>query len=504
MNNLNPQFSNTFKTYWAQNLKLTIILTILLLIQWAIFKVLYPYPSFFSDSYSYIYAAYARMDVNLWPIGYSRFLFLFHKITHSPTALTSFQFLFLGIVSLYLYHTLVFFLHLGKVSRIVIMTILFFDPLNLYLSNFISSDGLFAALSLLWLTESLWIIYRPNFYHLIALTLACFIAFTFRYNAMIYPLISLPMFLFVKHNVSFKLTGAIIGPTLIILFITFSSSAAQKMSGTPQFPPILGGWQWANNALYMREFIVEDSTKFPNAQLAELDRLARDFYREVPLQYRDLPNHVGNFFIQAPYAPLKQYMGLHFGSDNTYGGMAAWAKAAPVFKQYGIYLIKRHPTSYFQHYLLLNTKNYLMPPLEKLSIYNLGEDNISNVGKKWFDYPNNKVNAVSKTVQGDILIAHPLIFLFLNLFFVGQIFFFIKSRAFTRSEQRFRAVIGLLTSLIILNAGFSIFANIICFRYQVFPMIVLTVASLLFAESNQLDISKKFLHGTSNCNNPLL
>jgi hypothetical protein len=184
--------------------------------------------------------------------------------------------------------------------------------------------------------------------------------------------------------------------------------------------------------------------------------------------------------------------------------MAAWAKAAPVFKQYGLYLIKRHPGAYFQHYLLLNTKNYLMPPLEKLAIYNLGDDEVSNIGKKWFDYPDNKVIAISKTAQGDILIAHPTIFLFLNLFFVGQLFLFIKRHGFTRSERRFTVTISLLSGLIILNAGFSIFANIICFRYQVFPMMVLAVTNLLVAETNKFAIAKKPSYATSNYNNTLL
>jgi hypothetical protein len=321
---------------------------------------------------------------------------------------------------------------------------------------------------------------------------------------MIYPLISIPIFLLSKKSTGFKVVGAFLGPVLVVVFIIFSSNAAKKLSGTAQFPPILGGWQWANNALYMREFIVEDSTKFPNTQIAELDGLARDFYREVPPQYRDLSNHVGNFFIQTPYAPLKQYMGLHFSSYKAYGGMVAWAKAAPIFKQYGIYLIKKHPIAYFQHYLLLNTKNYLIPPLEKLAIYNLGDDEISNIGKKWFDYPNNKATAVSKTVQGEILIAHPQLFLFLNLFFAGQLFLFIKKCGFTRSERKYTVAIGLFFGLITTNAGFSIFANIICFRYQVFPMLVLLVASMLLAEKNKSSKSKNISHATNNHNNPLL
>jgi len=475
--------SAVFSTYFFRNTKSANLLLVLLgICQFAIFKFFYPFPDFFSDSYSYIYAALAHLDVNIWPIGYSRFLYIFHWFTHSATALNLFQYLFFELSALHFYRTLLFLFPTSKTTRIVLQVFFFFNPLNLYLSNFVSSDALFAALSLFWLTELIWIIYRPNWYHLVSLSIACFIAFTFRYNAMFYPLISVPAFLISKQKPGFKITGILLGPALIIPFILFSSNAARTMSGTPQFPPILGGWQWANNALYMREYIREDSNRFPSPQMTELDQIAREYYRNVPPENRELSSYVGNFFIKEWNAPLKIYMARHTDSIHN-GDVVAWARVAPLFKQYGLYLIKRHPVPFLRYFILINTKNYFLPPLEKLEIYNLGEDRMASIAAHWFGYSSRKVSAVSKTFHGYLLSAYPAFFLLLNLFFGWNLYTFLRKKVFQQSERKFTYAIGLLSALILINAAFSIFANIVVFRYQIFPMITLLAIVLLLTDS---------------------
>src|SRR5690606_7000897 len=52
-----------------------------ILIQFIIFKYLYPFPNFLPDSYSYMEAAFNNQFINMWPIGYSKFLRLFSVFT---------------------------------------------------------------------------------------------------------------------------------------------------------------------------------------------------------------------------------------------------------------------------------------------------------------------------------------------------------------------------------------------------------------------------------------
>lgn len=474
---------HSFFTYLYQENKIySLLILFLVIIQFIIFKLLYPFPDFFSDSYSYLSAAYLHLDVNIWPIGYSRFLFYFHALTHSATALIFFQYFFLEVSALYFYHTIVYFYTTGKNTRIFLCLFLFFNPLFLYLSNYVTTDAIFTGLSLIWLTQMIWIIHRPRIYMVLIQALVMFIAFTFRYNAMIYPIISALVFLLSRQRNWVKIAGIFSGPILIIPFIIFSSNAAKKMTGTAQFPPILGGWQWGNNALYMREYIDVDSTKFPSPETAELDHLARQFYRVTPPQDRDLPAYVANFFIRQPNAPLKQYMARHFNPKTTYEDVVAWGKVAPIFGQYGLHLIKKYPIAYARYFMLVNTKNYFLPPLEKLEVYNLGMDEIWPIAAYWFDYPSLKIKSVSKTLQGTLLFVFTGLFMALNIYFMGGLFMFFRRKGLETADRFYRNTIFFISVFLLLNFCFSVFANIIVIRYEVFPMIVFLAFSMLLTD----------------------
>lgn len=455
---------------------------LLIYAQFVIFKLCYPYPDFFSDSYSYIDAAYRHLNANIWPIGYSKFLWVFHNITYSALGLNFIQYTIMELSALYFYKTIVYFYPTSKRTRVILVLFLFFNPLNLYLANYISSDGLFVALSLIWLTELLWILNRPALYHTIILSLVFLIAFTFRYNALFYPIITALIYLVSKQNIWNKLLGILLGPLLILPVILTVSNAAREMSGTPQFPPILGGWQWGNNALYFREYIDEDTLNFPTPQMAELDQIARIYYRTVPQEHRELSSYVGNFFIRQWDAPLKIYMLKHYPDPD----VSSWAKAAPIFGEYGLYIIKRHPISFIRHYILINTKNYFFPPMEKLELYNLGGDEMWPVAAWWFHYPNTKMTVISKTLQGYILMFLPFIFLIINIYGVWGLVTFTKIGGFKNTSRIFGYTILLLAILLILNFCFSVFANIIVMRYQIFPLVTGLIFVLLLSDYLEL------------------
>jgi hypothetical protein len=460
----------------------TYCLTILGLMaaQFILFKLFYPFPDFFSDSYSYIEAAAMRLDVNIWPIGYSRFLALFHWLTYSGSALVFFQYLVWAAAALYFYLSITYFYSTGKNTRTFLCLFLFFNPLFLYVANYVTSDMLFISMSMIWLTQLIWVLHRPRLYRVFVQSGLMFIMFTFRYNAMIYPLITAGVYLLSKQKVWVKVLGIISGPILILPFIIWSSQAAKTMTGTAQFPPILGGWQWGNNALYMRGFIQEDSNVFPTPQTAELDGIARRYFARPDHPQELLFSEVANFFIRHPEAPLKQYMNRHFHPKTEEEYVAAWGKSAVVFDQYGKFLVKRHPTAYFRYYLLVNSKNYLIPPLEKLEVYNLGSDEMWATGQSWFHYPSPKVWCISKELQGNVLMFFPFFFMIINVYYIIALFLFLRRGGFKKTDKTTQYTVLISSSFLALNAAFSIFANIIVIRYEIFPMLVfLTFAMLL-------------------------
>ena len=70
-----PPSTKSFFTYlYVENKIYSLLMLGMILLQFIVFKLLYPFPDFFSDSYSYMEAAALHMDVNIWPIGYSKFL----------------------------------------------------------------------------------------------------------------------------------------------------------------------------------------------------------------------------------------------------------------------------------------------------------------------------------------------------------------------------------------------------------------------------------------------
>jgi hypothetical protein len=230
----------------------------------------------------------------------------------------------------------------------------------------------------------------------------------------------------------------------------------------------------------MRGFIEEDSNAFPTPQTAELDRIARRYFSQPNRPQDQLASYVANFFIRQWDAPLKQYMMRHYyPPKSAYEDIVAWGKSAVVFDQYGKFLIKRHPLAYARYYLLVNSKNYFIPPLEKLEIYNLGSDELWPEGQYWFHYPP-KIRSISKPLQGAVLGLFPLLFLILNAYYAVGLFLFIKRGGFRKVDPTVRYTILTISVFLGLNAAFSIFANIVVIRYEVFPMLVfLTFAMML-------------------------
>jgi hypothetical protein len=298
--------------------------------------------------------------------------------------------------------------------------------------------------------------------------------------------------------------GIISGPILIITFIVFSSQAAKKMTGTAQFPPILGGWQWGNNALYMRGFIEEDSTSFPDTETASLDHIARQYFNQPSRPQDQLASYVANYFIRQPDAPLKQYMLKKFGDSTDYGSAEQWGKVAPIFGKYGLHLIKRHPFAYARYYLLVNTKNYFLPPLEKLEIYNLGLNEIWPIGAYWFGYHTLKVHTVSWTLQGTLLIVYTALFAILNLYFAVALLLFIFRGGWRKAQRSLNYTIALITAFLLLNFVFSVFANIIVIRYQVFPMILLLAFMMLLTDQLELAMQIRKKGRQTGIGNPLM
>jgi hypothetical protein len=449
-----------------------LIASIASIIQFVVFKLLYPFADFFSDSYSYIYGAYANLDINIWPIGYSWFLRYFHFITTSDTAVVAFQYFFLILASLVFFFTIGYFFKPNKSAINILFAFLFFNPLFLYIGNYINSDPLFAAISLLWLSQLIWIIQRPMLYQVVTHGILLYLCFIVRNNAIIYPFISAFAFLLSNHRRFSKVLGIGFGSFLVILFINHQRDAAQRVIGQKEFS-FFTGWQLANNALYMYNHIEVDSNALPSEEAREMNRLSKEFYSHVRPEFDQyLTVYVANFFIRQPEAPLKTYFRAHFNPKTEKEKVRDWGKAGLVFGEFGKHLMKEHPGAYARHFMLRNVKNYFLSPLEKLEVYNLGSREVWPIAVEWFKYKSKEAKAFSFTFQGRLLSLFPAFFLFINACFVfGVVLSWIKGLYKQQDPFIWRSVL-LIATFWFANLAFSVFATINVLRYQFFPMLV--------------------------------
>src|SRR5579863_1726354 len=111
------------------------IFFVAMVVGWIVFKCCYPYPDFFTDSYTYIQAAADQDAVSYRPIGYSLFLRLVHGVWRSDTFLVTIQFLLVQLSCWRLFALLVRRCGPGAGVQVMIAIFLAFNPLVYYLCN---------------------------------------------------------------------------------------------------------------------------------------------------------------------------------------------------------------------------------------------------------------------------------------------------------------------------------------------------------------------------------
>jgi len=453
-----------------------------ILIQFIVFKMLYPFPDFFSDSYSYIEAAANNMSVNIWPIGYSKFLATFHTVTHSDLALIAFQYFFLEFTAFCFFFTIEYFYKPAANSSMILFLFLFFNPLFLYLSNYVSSDPLFTALSLLWLTQLLWIIKRPRMRQIYIQAILLFVLFTIRYNAMYYPLIAALAFLLSRHRPWIKFYGISLGVVLILLFVNHTMNKTEEITGTRQFS-VFSGWQLANNALYVYPHIEKvDNSAFPTPESRDFDLRVKKFFDTTDKRIGELSPINGAFYIRQPDAPLKKYYRHYARHNKEATEFEIWSNVGSVFGTFGSTVIRKNPAKFAQFYLLPNMQNYFLPPLEKLEEYNLGMDKVYPEAIDWFHWKSGEVTSVSKTEQGTVLFLFPAVFMLVNIISMISLIIFLYKKGWRKVDRITWYTSLTVAGLMLANLGFSVLASPIVLRYQVFPMAVCLSFSLVLVE----------------------
>jgi len=466
------------RRYLWSALAISLILLVLL-------KFLYPYPNMVMDSYYYVRAAAANADVNAWPIGYSRFLQLVGLFTHSHIALVCLQYFFLEMSLLILFFTLRLFFHLGRLVSNTLFVFFFINPLFLYTSNLIMADCLFNGLSILWITQLLWIIYRPRPYMIVTHAVLLLITFTVRYNALYYPLVAAIAFTLSRQKLLSKLMGITVPVILVVSFILYTSHKMEEYCGVRQFSPF-GGWKLANDALYMYAHVQEERSDTMPARFRPVDHIVRRYFK---LSHDPGDLMQPDVFHGSPFmfsGPLMYYMFQQYGEDTAlFINFSKWSRMGPLYTAYGSYLVRRYPMAFAQWFLWPNIQRYIYPPREiymTITPFFLRSDELGPEATRWFGLTTLTPKPKYINMRLAILSPYPLLFSLIHACFLLSLLGFSFNKGWSRVGRPYNHCLLIILCFWLLDAAFSLTAAAIVMRYQILTIVLEFSLSVYFLE----------------------
>ena len=451
-----------------------------------ILKIYYPFPQIIFDSYNYIKAAVYNWDTNAWPIGYSKFLQLFGLFSHSALALVFLQHIFLAISLLYFFFTWRFFFRPGKYISLTLFVLLFLNPLFLFCSNYILSDALFIGLSVLWITELLWIIYQPRPYRVFTNAFLLTMAFTIRYNALYYPLIGAFTFLLSRYSLRWKITGIVLPFLLAGAFVFYTGSGIAAVTGEWQFSPF-GSWKLANDAIYAYAHVLPAKADVVPEKFRPLDSTVRQYFAGAhdSVDFLDNDFTSGSFYMFHTSSPLVKYMDLQYGKGWPFLNTKKWLLVSPLYQAYGSYLIRKYPMAFARYFLWPNCLRYITPPPEIFGLQTSFEFHDECGGaalQKWLGFHRFEENKAAIAFYLDILKPFPYLFRIIHLLFIIGLAGFTLCKGFRNIQAPYLYCLLLVALLWLVDISFSLLAAGIVLRYQLFMMIMEAAFGLYFVE----------------------
>ncbi|OQP54342.1 hypothetical protein A4H97_22940 [Niastella yeongjuensis] len=441
-----------------------------MLVSFGWLKVLYPYPNFIPpDSYNYLEAAVRNDFISIWPIGYSRFLRLVSCISSSHFVLVMVQYLLLMSVVLYFLFTIRYLLSPGKWLFRILLIISIGNPLLPHISNFVSSDSLFATLSLVWFTQLLWIQSQPNLKLLLWHAVVLLLAFTVRYTAVWYPLLSITIIIFTSMSPKSKKISIAAIAVLLLLLIARTQYEYKIKTDTAQYAAF-GGWQLAANALYAYAYAKPMDTINGVQQFGLLHKIVNQHFDSLRRIGKNPKIEIGVYYMWDFSSPLRTFMNEKWLTNKATPFFTQWASVGPLYRKYGWYLINNYPRLFIKHYCWPNLVRFYAPPAYFMEKYNLGNTNVEPIAATWFDWKSNVLPIPATGININIISIFPNLLAIINpLFLISSLLF---STAGGFSQCSCKKLIACLLLFWFGNLIFSVFSAPIELRYQIFPVIV--------------------------------
>jgi hypothetical protein len=446
----------------------------LFLLQFILLKWLYPHAMFSYDSYDYIAAAMTNADIDIRPTGYSKLLRLLHFLGHSDLVVVLFQYLLLQGSVFFFYFTLLYFMRPTKWLRWILFLAFTLNTMAPIISNYIMSDGVFTAFTVLWFTFTLWCVFRPRAIFFYVCTILLVILFLLRYYAIFYPIITLFVTLFARIGWKTKIYSVGLGCFLFLGYTWHIGNQYYKVLGRREFSPF-AGWQLASNALLMYRNLPQDFQEIPPLRLQPLHRFVTHHLDSVGLL--DLiPRGFLSIYFLSDEGPLKRFMKDRYQDDHITGKFAKWASMGDLYKDYALYLIKKHPLAYARYCMTDGLEWFVQPTVEFTNLFPNGQYHIYDDARKWFHYEGLELRCTTKTIYS--VWPYWYIILIMNILMFLSLAGFLFCRCYRYTSSDTNKAIGLGVGYWLLSLFFMSISAPMVVRYAI-PIMILSAAFIL-------------------------
>jgi hypothetical protein len=182
-----------------------------------------------------------------------------------------------------------------------------------------------------------------------------------------------------------------------------------------------------------------------------------------------------------PSLPLFKYRDSLFSNDKKASELQKWSSMGPLYKAYGLFIIKQYPIEFLRYFVWPNSHKYYAPPVEFLSKYNSGRDSVMPVAKLWFGYSDLKVTSRTKTKETWVLNFYPILSGIINIVMFCTLICYIILQGW-KTSKAFSLGIMIGGIVWLMNACFTIFASSAALRFQSFPLVLTTAFAALLVD----------------------
>ncbi len=437
-------------------------------------RFIYPVPSYYSDSFTWVGAARTGQPVTFRPVGYSKLIVFFKFFSTSDIALIAAQYFGNLFANLFLFFTCTYLFSFIRGFKVLLFVLLIINPFYLFYSNYVSSDPFFSCLAVLWFTLLIWILQKPSWLLVIAQLIILASLFELRYNAIFFPVIFAFAILLSRQSITNKVLSISINIAAIAAIVIATSIVTKNFTGIKTFSAF-SGWQLANDALHIIQHEKIDTTSIKDKEVKKLVNFTSHFLDTTKSIFPD--SGASAVFMWHINSPLKKYMHVYDPTSKSY--FKTWNTLGPVYNNFGKTIILQNPGSYLRYFALPNLKAVIFPPLEIYDTYMEDHDTIASEAQKFYHYKSKKTPKHYPTLYA--IVFNPVLYIFLAMNMIFLIFGvdYLFLGRYKKQPLLYNQTLLCFTAFYFANFLFIVLLAPSVFRYHIF-ILTLSFPILLY------------------------